>query len=204
MKRALLVLLVFALPVGYAAGHGGAHKAPEPPAPKVETLPAPEPSAAHRYFGDIPLVDQHGRTHRLYSDLIAGRIVVIDFMYTECGDACPMMSSTFEKIQTRLGDRVGKDVLLLSFSVDPKDTPAKLKEYAARFHAGPGWYFLTGDKANVEAALRKLGGQVEKREGHTNLFILGNEPTGLWKKAFGLADPAEVMKVVDSVVNDRG
>ncbi len=201
MKRALFLLLAFALPVATVAGHGGAHKAP---APKIETLPAPGQSAAHTYFGDIPLVDQHGRTHRLYSDLLAGKIVVIDFMFTECGDACPMMSSTFEKIQKRLGDRVGRDVLLLSFSVDPNDTPAKLKEYASRFHAGPGWYFLTGDKADVEAALRKLGGYAEKREGHTNLFILGNEPTGLWKKAFGLADPAEVMKVVDSVVNDHG
>ena len=79
-------------------------------------------------------------------------------MFTTCTGACPVMSGTMAKIQDHLGDRVGKDVRLISISVDPvNDTPAKLKEYAARFHARPGWYFLTGSKENVEAALRKLG-----------------------------------------------
>lgn len=161
--------------------------------------------AAHRYFGDIPLVDQSGRTQRLYSDLLAGRSVVIDVMFTSCTGVCPVMSRTFAHIQDWLGDRLGRDVYLISISVDPEnDTPAKLAEYAARYKARPGWYFLTGSKENVEAALAKLGQKVENRESHQNLFLIGNDRTGLWKKAFGLARPEEIVPIVDSVVNDRG
>jgi protein SCO1/2 len=151
------------------------------------------------------LIDQDGREMRLYSDLIKDKVVVIDVMFTACVGACPIMSSTFAKIQDRLGERLGKDVHLISISVDPvNDTPARLKEFAARFNARPGWFFLTGSKENVDAALRKLGQYVETREAHQNLFLIGNDRTGLWKKAFGLAKPEDIFPVVDSVVNDEG
>jgi protein SCO1/2 len=167
--------------------------------------PPTEPSPAHQYFGDVKLVNQDGQEMRFYSDLLQGRTVIIDAMFTDCTGACPVMSGTFAKIQDHLGDRLGKDVLLLSISVDPvNDTPARLKEYAARFHARPGWYFLTGSKENVETALRKLGQWVDTRESHQNLFLIGNDRTGLWKKAFGLAKPEEILAIVDSVVNDKG
>jgi protein SCO1/2 len=113
------------------------------------------------------------------------------------------MSAAFSKIQDHLGDRLGKDVRLISISVDPQvDTPAKLKEYAARFHAREGWTFLTGSKANVEEALKKFGQYVENKEDHMNIFLIGNERTGLWKKAFGLSSPQQLFPIVDSVIDD--
>jgi protein SCO1/2 len=162
------------------------------------------PAATHPYFSDTTLVDQEGREVRFYSDLVHGKIVVMDFIYTRCVGPCPILSSTFAKLQARLGDRLGKDVFLLSFSVDPGyDTPERLKEYADRFRARPGWSFLTGSRANVEAVLRKLGQWVESPEQHQTVFILGNEATGLWKKAFGLAKPEDLFPVIDSVIDDR-
>jgi protein SCO1/2 len=110
-----------------------------------------------------------------------------------------------EQVQEALGDRVGKDVYLLSISVDPtNDTPARLKEYAARYHAKPGWYFLTGSKQNVDAALQKLGQYVQEREAHQNLILIGNDQTGLWKKAMGLADAEELIRIVKTVADDQG
>ena len=107
-------------------------------------------------------------------------------------------------MQQALGDRVGKDVHIISISVDPTvDTAANLKEYAKKLHAGPGWYFLTGDKQNVDFALKKLGQLVDDKRDHLNIFIIGNERTGLWKKAFGLARSDELVKVVESVLNDQ-
>ena len=172
----------------------------------IDRLAAPASAhLAQSYFGEIPLVNQDGQTMRLYSDLIKGRVVVIDFMFTSCTGACPIMSTNFAKIQDWLGDRLGKDVYLISFSVDPvHDTPAKLKEYAARFKARPGWYFLTGSKENMDAALRKLGNSVDTPEAHQNLFIIGNERSGLWKKAFGLAAPDALIPIVQSVIEDKG
>jgi protein SCO1/2 len=167
--------------------------------------PGASRSPAREYFGDIRLIDQDGRERRLYSDLMANRTVVIDVMFTTCTGVCPLLSRNLQRIQEALGDRVGRDVHLISISVDPEtDTPARLKEYAARYGAKPGWYFLTGSKADVEAALRKLGQWVENREAHQNLILIGNDRTGLWKKAFGLAEPAELLPVVMSVVDDRG
>lgn len=171
-------------------------------------LPAQEAAqqpAAQKYFGDIKLVNQDGQEMRLYSDLLKDRTVVIDVMFTRCTGACPVMSGAFAKIQDHLGDRLGKDVYLISVSVDPvNDTPAKLKEYAARFNARPGWFFLTGSKENVEAALKKLGQYTESPSAHGNLFLIGNDRTGLWKKAFGLAKPEELLPIVDSVADDKG
>ncbi|HEX7180572.1 MAG TPA: SCO family protein [Thermoanaerobaculia bacterium] len=180
------------------AGHQGMHPPQAAPDPSSD-------SGAQRYFGEIPLVNQDGKTMRLYSDVLKGRTVVIDFMFTSCTGVCPILSRNFAHIQDWLGDRLGKDVYLVSVSVDPvNDTPAKLKEYAARYKARPGWYFLTGSKENVDAALKKLGQYVENREGHQNLFIIGNEPTGLWKKALGIADPKELIPIVASVLDDKG
>lgn len=166
---------------------------------------APADNGAHKYFGDIKLVNQDGQEMRLYSDLMQGKIVVINAMFATCTGACPVMSGTMEKIQSHLGDRVGKDVNLISITVDPvNDTPAKLKEYGARFHARPGWYLLTGSKENVQAALSKLGQWTDDPANHQTLYLIGNDRTGLWKKAFALAKPEEVLPIVDSVVNDKG
>jgi len=182
---------------------------PKPPEPASVGQTAANPSApasspAQRYFSDVELIDQDGRKLRFYSDVLKNKIVVINAFFTTCTSVCPPMNRNFERMQEALGERLGKDVFLVSISVDPEtDTPARLKEYGRRFHARPGWLFLTGKKENVDWALYKLGQYVETKDDHTNIFIIGNEPKGLWKKAFGLAKPDELIKILDDVINDR-
>ena len=160
--------------------------------------------AAHKYFTDVMLVNQNGEALRFYSDLIKGKIVVINVFFTSCHGACPPMILNMQRIQDQLGDKLGKEVHLISITVDPAiDTPAQLKEYAQKFKAKPGWHFVTGKKENVDFALAKLGQVAKGREDHTNIFFIGNEPTGLWKKAFGLAKPEDLLKVIASVVDDK-
>lgn len=160
--------------------------------------------AAASYFPDVVLINQHGESRRFYQDLVKGRIVVINTIFTDCGTVCPLTVERFARVQAELGERVGRDVFLLSISVDPlTDTPEKLRAYATQAGAKPGWQFLTGDKRNVDLVLKKLGQYVEAREMHSNIIIIGNEPTGLWKKAFGLAPIDEIARVIDSVANDR-
>lgn len=181
--------------------HAGHEDHAAPAAPKAEGIPSPGQS----YFGDTIVFDQDGREVRFYSDLIRDKIVIMDFIFTRCAGPCPILSATFAKIQKHLGDRLGKDVFLISFSVDPDyDTPARMKEYAERFNARPGWSFITGSRENMEIVLRKLGQWVEEPDQHQVLYILGNEHTGLWKKAFGLAKPEELYAIVDSVIDDPG
>ncbi|HYK02189.1 MAG TPA: SCO family protein [Thermoanaerobaculia bacterium] len=160
-------------------------------------------SAAAQYFGALPLVDQNGRTVDLYSDLIRGRTVVINAFFADCKNTCPIMANAYRAIQGRFPDRIGRDLALISITVDPKnDTPPRLKSLATQLEAKEGWYFLSGTEEQVGAALRKIGLFAQNPEGHSNLFLIGNDRTGLWKKALGVANLDEVVEVVNSVVND--
>ncbi len=164
----------------------------------------PPPSAAAKYFSDVELINQDGQKMRFYSDVLKDKVVIINAFFSTCTSVCPPMNRNLEKIQDALGDRLGKDVFLVSISVDPEtDTPTRLKEYSRRFHARPGWLFLTGKKENVDWALYKVGQYVESKSDHTTVLIIGNEPKGLWKKAFGLAKSDELIGIVDDVINDR-
>jgi protein SCO1/2 len=163
-----------------------------------------EQSAAHKYFTDTILINQNGEKMRFYTDLLQGKTVIIDSFFSTCKTACLPMTQNLKRIQEALGERLGKDVYILSVTVDSEmDTPAQLKAFADKFHARPGWYFLTGTKENVDFVLRKLGQYVDNKQDHLTVFIIGNERTGLWKKAYGLATSDELIKVVDSVLNDK-
>jgi protein SCO1/2 len=169
-----------------------------------QTPSANAESPSQKYFTDLILVNQNGQKMRFYSDLLRGKVVIINSFFATCTGSCLPLTRNLEKLQQGLGARMGKEVHIISISVDPAlDTPASLKAYAKKLNAGPGWYFLTGDKASVDLALKKIGHFVDDKQAHLNIFIIGNERTGLWKKAFGLANSEELMKVVDSVLADQ-
>ena len=201
----LLVMLLSATAIALGQDQTAAQKS-KPPVPA--SLPAADNatgrSPAEKYFSDVELLDQDGRTLHFYSDILKNKVVIINTFFTTCTSICPPLNRNFEKLQEALGDRLGKDAFLISISVDPEtDTPTRLKEYGRRFHARPGWLFLTGKKENVNWALYKLGQYVETKDDHTSILIIGNEPKGLWKKAMGLAKPEELLRIVEDVINDR-
>ncbi|HEV3469617.1 MAG TPA: SCO family protein [Pyrinomonadaceae bacterium] len=211
MKRLILTAIIaLALPAAAAAQSTQAPPKPADPhaghdASGHAGQPKEEKSAAAAYFSDVELLDQDGRRVRFYSDVLKGKTVVVNAFFTTCTSVCPPMNRNMEKIQEALGDRLGKDVFLVSISVDPlTDTPARLKEYAAKFHARPGWTFLTGKKENVDWALYKLGQYVESKDDHKTVFIIGNEATGLWKKAFGMSRADELIRIVEETAADKG
>lgn len=171
--------------------------------PGLGQPPASDP--ARTYFGDTVLIDQDGKPQRFYTDLIQGRTVLIHVGFSRCTSICPTATASLKRIQARLGERLGRDVHILSITIDPEyDTPARLQEYAARLEAGPGWRFVTGKPEDVETVLRKLGLWAAAPEKHPAMLIFGNTRTGLWKKAFALADAEEVLGVAESVYDDTG
>jgi protein SCO1 len=163
-----------------------------------------EPSPAQKYFSDVELINQHGEKLRFYTDLLKGKVVVINSFFSTCSSICPPMNRNFAKIQDALGDRLGKDVHLISLTVDPEtDTPSRLKDYAEKLGAKPGWHLLTGKKENVDLALYKVGHYVEAKDDHTSIVIIGNEPKGVWTKAQGLAKAEQLIKLVQDILNER-
>jgi protein SCO1/2 len=178
---------------------------PETIAAKIAAITPPlRGTPAKRRFSDVRLIDQDGHERSLYPDLMAGKTVVVNFFFSSCRGSCLPMLSTFAQIQARFHDRLGKDFILISITVDPEtDTPERLKQTAQAHSTRPGWFFLTGTRDALEHALAKFGQTPGPRESHTNLFIIGNDATGLWKKALGVAPAAEVVDVVRSVLDDN-
>lgn len=160
-------------------------------------------SAAESYFGNIELIAHDGRVVRLYQDLIQGKTVVISAFFSRCQGVCPPLNAKLAEMRRALGDRVGKDVVFASISVDPEfDTPERLRDHASRLKVGEGWMMLSGDPAKVRSALHKLGFSTETKEAHSPLIVIGKERTGLWKKAHGFAPTNELMAVLNSVLDD--
>jgi protein SCO1/2 len=182
MKRALILLLLLAA-----------------------ATPTFAVNPAASYFKDIVLTDQNGHRVRLYEDVIKDRTIVLNSFFASCKGSCPIMTQTYISLQKQFADHLGKDLMLVSITVDPaNDTPPRLAEYARKAKAKPGWILLTGTPDEVTRALKKIGQYSETPEAHMNIMIVGNDKTGLWKKAFALAKPTEIAKIVDSVLNDPG
>jgi protein SCO1/2 len=119
-------------------------------------------------FPNVPLRTHDGRTVRFYDDLLRGKIVTLNFMYVECEGTCPGLTSTLVELQKQLGDRVGRDILMLSITLQPEaDTSERLRAYADRYGAGPGMIFLTGKPGDIDVLRRALGFTDERNPGRT-------------------------------------
>ena len=170
---------------------------PAASAPQKDAEAKSNVEAAASYFTNTVLTTQDNKPVRFFDDLLKGKTVAINFMFTTCTGVCPAMTANLLKVQDYLGERVGKDINMISISVDPLvDTPDALKAYAAKFKVKPGWIFLTGNRENLNLILRKLGGYVEDKNAHLNLLYVGNLTTGEWVKAFAMARPAELAETV--------
>jgi len=138
------------------------------------------------YFPNVVLTDQDGRAHKFYDDLIKGRVVALNFIYTRCKDVCPADTAQMLQVSDLLGDRIGKDVFFYSISIDPRnDTPLVLRRYKRMFGIGPNWLFLTGKKSDIEIIQRKLGligAKAPSLKQHNTSLIVGNEVTAQWIK----------------------
>ena len=158
-------------------------------------MPAYAGSPWHEtYFPNVVLTDQDGKTHKFYDDVIKGKVVALNFIYTKCKDVCPADTAQLTRVNEMLGDKVGKDIFFYSISLDPaRDTPRVLKKYREMFGiTTPGWTFLTGKQADIKLLQEKLGligvGANRLKE-HDTSFIIGNEATGQWIKRSAYDDP---------------
>jgi len=181
-------------------------KAGQPAEP--ETLKAGQPAAPKssvpwqgNYFPNVPVVSQDGQTFRFYDDLLKNKKVLIDFIFTRCQSVCPLQTAKLAQVQKLLGDRIGRDIFIYSISLDPQyDTPERLKAYAEKFRAKPGWLFLTGKREDIDSVRFKLGERNEK-EAHGNTVRIGDVARGQWMRIPLTADTfyiaTEVGKTLD-------
>lgn len=194
--RALACLLgmLLAFP-SYLHADPGTAKGPEG---KVESAPA------QVKLLDLPLLDQDGKTVRFRTDVIGDRIVVLDTFFTTCGLICPILGAIMMELQEKVGDRLGRDVTLVSISVDPAtDIPPRLKQYATQWDARPGWVFLTGGKPDVDRVLTGLGLYTADFTSHPSAFLVGDGKSGEWTRFYGFATPEQLMEKITALSGKR-
>jgi len=145
---------------------------------------------------DVDVMDQNGNRLKFRTDLIKGKTVAINFIFTTCTAICPPLTATFRRVQQQLQEQK-LEAQLISISVDPAtDTPERLREFAAKFKAEPGWTFVTGDKAAIDSILQALGTAVAVKTDHTPMVLIGNDARDYWTRTYGLSSPSNLVKVI--------
>ena len=187
------VLVTISVSVSASGQAGHEHHRPSAP---VETT-----ALGSMSIPNTVLADQDGREVRFYSDLIEDRVVVVNFIFTTCTTICPPMGANFAKLQKLLGERVGRDVEMISVSVDPAvDTPARLNAWARKFGREEGWTLVTGDKPDVDKLLKALKVFTPDKNDHSPILLVGNDARGEWTRAYGLAPPAKLARMLDELI----
>lgn len=167
------------------------------------TDPKPNPKTESYSFNSskIPharVLDQNGKQLNFYTDLIKGKSVAINFVFTTCTAICPSLTATFRRVQQEARTR-GIDVQLISISVDPTvDTPERLNDFAKKFKVEPGWTFVTGDKSEIDLVLQALGVAVANKNDHTPMVLIGNDVADHWTRTYGLSSPATIVNLIEA------
>jgi len=155
-----------------------------------------QPPISSMQIPDARVYDQDGKLHYFYSDLVKGKTVAINFIFTTCTGICPPMTATLRRVQQDLPTR-SPAIQLISVSVDPEtDTPERLRDFAAKFHAGPGWTFVTGDRTEIDSILRALGVAIANKNDHTPMILIGNDPGHQWTRMYGLSSPTALVEAI--------
>jgi protein SCO1 len=173
-------------------------------------LPSPAQAAAwgKDYFPNVALTTQDGKVVRLYDDLLKGKKVVVNLIYTRCTGTCPLETAKLTQVAKLLGDRLGNEVSFVSISIDPEhDTPEVLKAYAAKFHTPPGWTFVTGDDNDIKLIGRKFGlsslTDMLNKDGHQPSLMIGDVDAAQWMRGSAIDNPRFLATQIVNFLNLR-
>ena len=196
--RILIAGLLLLIPVASAA-------VAQSPATAADNLPKNRPGAVtvgqiQIEIPDLVVLDQDGLERRFYSDLIKDKIVILSFFFTSCQSMCPATYSRLQKLQANLGQRLGRDVFIVTVTKDPEtDTPQRLKAFAKSLNAKPGWTMVTGDVSAIGKIVYDFTGDRLGKDSHNTVFIIGNDRNGSWADLSGYASLEQLRQQIDAV-----
>lgn len=203
MRRLAAALALAAMAAGVArageseAIEAAAHARHHTVMPDMTAGPAR--SQARVVLPDVTLVREDGHRVRLREEAGDGRPVLLTFVFTTCSTICPTVSQALEGFQESLGARRGQ-VHMMSVSLDPEqDTPARLREYAARYSAGPQWQHYTGTVEASEAVQKAFGVYRTDKMNHSPVAFLRAGKDGPWIRIDGLFGPRDLLAAYDSL-----
>ena len=168
-----------------------------------KTTAPPNDSSSAMRIPDVTVQDQNGKSLNFYRDLVKGKVVAVNFVFTTCTAICPSLTATFRRVQQQLAEE-NLSAQLISISVDPTvDTPERLQAFATKFKAEPGWTFVTGTTSYIDAILKEFGVAAANKNDHSPMILIGNEAAGYWTRAYGLSSPTSLVKLIALAANQK-
>ncbi|MDH3531771.1 MAG: SCO family protein [Gammaproteobacteria bacterium] len=160
---------------------------------------------ARDYFTNLELINQDGETVRFFDDVLKDKVVVINFIFSNCEGACPLMTHKLSLVRDRMEGQVGDPLRFVSLSIDPtRDTPAAMKEFAKTHHADhDGWVFLTGKPENLEHIIKRLGQYTDEIEAHSTMMLAGNVNAAHWIKILPHEQPPAIAEKLQLLIRDN-
>jgi protein SCO1 len=160
-----------------------------------------------RYFPNSMVQTHTGKKLRFYDQVVQGKVVVFNMMYSVCTGICPGNTANLLQVQDALGSKLGKDVFMYSMTLQHEfDTPQALQDYVKRYAIKPGWTFLTGQPKEMELIRRKLGFFNDDPKidsdlnNHTGMVRVGNESLDRWFMVPALSSPKLMAKAILELV----
>jgi protein SCO1 len=163
-------------------------------------IPASARTTVNYTVPDVALVRDDGKQVQLSSEMNDGRPVVLTFIYTTCTTVCPLTSRVLSELQGKLG-AARDSVHLMSISIDPEqDTPARLREYAQGYGAGPEWQHYTGTLASSVAAQRAFAVYRGDKMSHVPVTLVRTGHDSQWVRIDGFATADQLLAELQHVV----
>jgi len=163
-----------------------------------------EEARAREYFTNLELINQDGETVRFFDDVLKDKVVVINFIFTNCEGACPLITHKLTLVRDGLEGNIGNPIQFVSLSLDPaRDTPAAMKEFANTHNADhDGWVFLTGKSENLANIIKRLGQFTDDMEAHSTMMLAGNVNSAHWMKIQPQEMPPQIIEKLKLLMED--
>ena len=164
-----------------------------------------EEERAREYFTNLELINQDGETVRFFDDVLKDKVVVINFIFTNCKGACPLITHKLTLVRDGMEGYIGEPIQFVSLSLDPaRDTPAAMKEFAKTHNADhDGWVFLTGKSENLDSIIKRLGQFTDDIEAHSTMMMAGNVNAAHWIKIQPQELPPQIVAKLKLLIEDN-
>lgn len=161
-----------------------------------------------QHLPNLPLISHEGKRVLFYDDLVKGKVVTLNFFYSQCDEVCPMVSANLARVQKTLGAQVGRDIHMYSFTLKPEeDTVDVIRKYREKYHAGPGWDFFTAKPDDMEKLRKAIGFtypdpkiDADKTQ-HIGNIRYGNEPLMYWSACPGMAHVDFIVETLEWMIH---
>ena len=161
-----------------------------------------------QHLPNITLITHEGKQVRFYDDLVKDKVVSLNFFFSKCDEICPLVMANLAKVQKLLGDQLGRDIFMYSFTLKPEeDTVEVLRHHREMYGAGPGWTFLTAKPNEMEKLRAAIGftypdPAIDKdKTQHIGNIRYGNEPLMLWSACPGMAHAKWIAETLEWAIH---